>query len=129
MNNKAILNSESVQKSISDWVIDNTKVAQVSEDTLEVATTEIDAYGDTIYCFIKMLDNAYQVSDDGRLLFKLDPGASDEELIQTATELVLGSGFDFDELTNEISITIPKSELASSIMKLAQLQVAISYLG
>ncbi|WEV40602.1 DUF1828 domain-containing protein [Lactobacillus sp. ESL0681] len=129
MNNKTILDSEFVQKSISDWVIDNTKVIQVSEDTLEVATTEIDAYGDTVYCFVKSLTDTYQVSDDGRLLFKLDPGASDEELIQTATELVLSSGFDFDDVTNEISITIPKSELASSIMKLAQLQVAISYLG
>ena len=44
-------------------------------------------------------------------------------------EVALGAGFDFDDDTCEISVTTDKENLAQAIIRLAQLQVAISYLG
>ena len=62
-------------------------------------------------------------------MFKLDPGETDRELYQTGMEVAIGAGFDFDEDTCEISVTTDKENLAQAIIRLAQLQVAISYLG
>lgn len=42
-----------VKNAIGNWVSDHTEIEVMSADTLEVATTEIDAYGDTVYCFIQ----------------------------------------------------------------------------
>lgn len=118
-----------MKKGIGDWISANTHVIQVSEDTFEVATIEIDSYGDTIYCFVTKKDDLYQISDGGRMLFKLDPGETDPELYQTAEEIAIGAGFDFDEKACEISVTTDKDSLIQAIVKLSQLQIAISYLG
>lgn len=118
-----------IKQEISKWVVDHTSVLQVDSDTIEVATTEIDSYGDTVYCFIKEVDDYYEVSDDSHLLFKLDPGATDVELYQEAERIVLGAGFEYDKQSSEIFVAVDKENLAQAIMRLAQLQVAISYLG
>lgn len=118
-----------IRRQVGEWVSRNTAVVQVSEDTFEVATTEIDSYGDTIYCFVKKVGNLYQISDEGHILFKIDPGATDIELYETAENIAIGAGFDFDEAACEISVTTDEENLAQAINKLSQLQVAISYLG
>ncbi len=61
-----------VKNAIGNWVSDHTEIEVMSADTLEVATTEIDAYGDTVYCFIQKIDDTYKIGDDGHILFKLD---------------------------------------------------------
>lgn len=118
-----------LKQEIAAWVAQNTGIVAVSSDTYEVATTEIDAYGDTVYCFVKKDDKWYEISDEGRILFKLDPGETDMELYQTAEQIAIGAGFDFDEKDCSISVTTDQENLAQAIFKLAQLQVAISYLG
>lgn len=123
------LKAEFIQSELGNWVARNAAVIPVSSDTFEVATTEIDSYGDTIYCFVKQVDNLYQISDEGRMLFKLDPGASDQELYETAEAIAIGAGFDYDEKHCEISVTTDQDNLAQAIVKLSQLQLAISYLG
>lgn len=123
-------NKESyIKQEVAKWVAGHTDVLRVSPDTIEVATTEIDSYGDTVYCFVKEVDDYYEVSDDSHLLFKLDPSATDLELYQTAERIVLGAGFEYDEQSSEIFVTVDKENLAQAIIRLAQLQVAISYLG
>lgn len=123
------LKQKDLQVAIAEWKIRNTGIVAVSDDTYEVATTEIDAYGDTIYCFVKEVVNYYEVSDEGRILFKLDPGETDPELYETAENIAIGAGYDFDEKDCSISITTDQANLAQAIEKLAQLQLAISYLG
>ncbi|RVU70663.1 MULTISPECIES: DUF1828 domain-containing protein [Lactobacillus] len=118
-----------IKSDIGNWVTEHTEVVRVSEDSYEVATTQIDAYGDTVYCFVQEVGSLYQVSDDSHILFKLDPGQTDPELYQTAENVALGAGFDFDEKTCTISVTTDEDSLAQAVIRLAQLQVAISYLG
>lgn len=118
-----------IKQGIGSWISEHTEVTAVSADTVEVATTEIDAYGDTIYCFVKKCRNKFQISDEGRILFKLDPGQLDTELYQTAEEIALGVGFDFAEDDCSISVVTTRENLVQAIVKLAQLQLAISYLG
>ncbi|WEV71538.1 DUF1828 domain-containing protein [Lactobacillus sp. ESL0785] len=118
-----------LKKAIGDWVAKETGIVTVSADTLEVATTAIDAYGDTVYCFVQKQGTQYLVTDDSRILFKLDPGVSDTDLYQTAAEMAIGSGYDFDEATCAISMQVDQTDVVQTIVKLAQLQVAISYLG
>lgn len=123
------IKADLIKKKIGEWVTKETKVELVDVNTYEVATTQIDAYGDTVYCFVEKVGQYYQVSDDSHILFKLDPGETDQELYQTGEEVALGAGFEFDEKTGEISVTTDVDNLAQAIMRLAQLQVAISYLG
>lgn len=118
-----------IKNGIGNWISENTQIISISDDTYEIATTEIDSYGDTIYCFVKKMEDLYQIGDEGRILFKLDPGADDVDLYRTAEEIAIGAGFDFDEETCEISVTTDKDNLVQAIIKLSQLQIAISYLG
>ncbi len=121
--------TELIKRDVASWISAHTQVTAVSSDTLEVATTQIDAYGDTIYCFVKKNDDQYQISDEGNMLFKLDPGETDPELYSTAEDIAIGAGFDFDEKSATISVITDQDNLAQAIVKLAQLQLAISYLG
>lgn len=118
-----------IKKEIGNWVSSHTETIPVDKGTIEIATTEIDAYGDTIYCFVEKEKQTYRISDDGHILFKLDPGETDRELYSTAEEIAIGAGFDFDEKTCTISVTTTKDNIAQAVIKLAQLQLAISYLG
>lgn len=122
------MRTEQIKTAIGNWVESHTGVVEVAKNTYEVATTQIDAYGDTVYCFVKKEDNLFQISDEGHMLFKLDPGETDQELYQTAEEIAIGAGFDFDHQSCEISVRTDETNLAQAIVKLAQLQVAISYL-
>ncbi|MDF7672101.1 DUF1828 domain-containing protein [Lactobacillus sp. ESL0701] len=126
---KELANQLQLNQAIGDWVAAHTGVTAVSSDTLEVATTAIDSYGDTVYCFVQQVGERYLVTDDGRMLFKLDPGISDTDLYETTAEIALGAGYDFNEENCEISVQVEQDNLAQAIVKLAQLQVAISYLG
>lgn len=123
------IKKEELKEGIGAWVAAHTQIIKVSQDTLEVMTTEIDSYGDSIFCFVQEKDGSYVVSDDGNLLFKLDPGASDQELYQTAEDIALGAGFEFDKEHSVIYVQTDRDNLAQAILKLAQLQLAISYLG
>lgn len=118
-----------IKKGIGDWVSNNTGVVNVDNDTLEIATTQIDAYGDTVYCFVIDKGDYYEVSDDSHILFKLDPGETDADLYRTGAQVAIGAGFNFDEDSCEIFVEVDKENLAQAIIRLAQLQVAISYLG
>ena len=118
-----------IKNGIGEWVSAHTQVEQVGNNTWSIATTQIDAYGDTVYCFVEKTGDLYKIGDDSHILFKLDPGETDRELYQTEMEVTLGAGFDFDDDTCEISVTTDKENLAQAIIRLAQLQVAISYLG
>lgn len=118
------LNSE-----ISQYVVKQTKIIWVDKHTMQIATMMIDAYGDTVYVWVEKDDDYYRVSDDGRILFKLDPNEEDHELNETAEEIAVGSGYQFDENHFEIYVDVDQKNLAQAVMKLAQLQVAISYLG
>lgn len=118
-----------IKQGIADWISKNTELVAVDKDTIEVATTQIDAYGDTVYCFVIDKGNYYEISDDSHILFKLDPGQTDTDLYRTATQIALGAGFEFDEENCEIFVEVDKENLAQAIIRLAQLQVAISYLG
>lgn len=89
----------------------------------------IDSYGDTVYVWVKEDEDHCRVSDGGRILFKLDPNQEDMELYETAADITLGSGYQFDEDHCEIYVDVDRKNVAQAAMKLAQLQVAISYLG
>mgnify|MGYP001229225281 CR=1 FL=1 len=118
-----------LKKLIGEWVADHTEVVVTDDGEYEVATTEVDAYGDTIYVWVKPDGAGYRVGDDGRLLFKLDPGAEDAELMTTAEEIALGSGYEYNHETGEIFVMVTEKQLAGAIMRLALLQTAISYVG
>ena len=96
---------------------------------MQIATMMIDSYGDTVYVWVKEDEDHCRVSDGGRILFKLDPNQEDMELYETAADIALGSGYQFDEDHCEIYVDVDRKNVAQAAMKLAQLQVAISYLG
>ena len=83
----------------------------------------------SVYVWVEEADDHCRVSDGGRILFKLDPNEEDKELYETAEDIALGSGYEFDEKHCEIFVDVDRKNVAQAAMKLAQLQVAISYLG
>lgn len=118
-----------INHEIGSYVAKVTKTIWVDDRTLQIATMMIDSYGDTVYVWVEEADDHYRVSDGGRILFKLDPNEEDKELYETAEDIALGSGYEFDEKHCEIFVDVDRKNVAQAAMKLAQLQVAISYLG
>lgn len=123
------MDKEQLSTDIGNYVASQTKIVRVADHTLQIATMMIDSYGDTVYVWVEDDGDSCRVSDDGRILFKLDPGQEDEELYETAEDIALGSGYQFDEEHCEIYVDVDKKNVAQAAMKLAQLQVAISYLN
>lgn len=123
------MDKEQLRTDIGNYVASQTNIVRVDKRTLQIATMMIDSYGDTVYVWVEEGEDHYRVSDDGRILFKLDPGQEDKELYDTAEDIALGSGYQFDEEHCEIYVDIDKKNVAQAAMKLAQLQVAISYLN
>lgn len=121
--------TKALDREISDYVAENTKVIWVDNHTMQIATMMIDSYGDTVYVWVEKAEDHCRVSDGGRILFKLDPNSEDEELNETAKEIAIGSGYQFDDDHFEIYVDVDRKNVAQAAMKLAQLQVAISYLG
>lgn len=120
---------ELLGQAIGNYVAKSTKTIWVDKKTMQIATMMIDAYGDTVYVWVEEDGDHCRVSDGGRILFKLDPNEEDHELNETAEEIAVGSGYEFDEYHFEIYVDVDQQNLAQAVMKLAQLQVAISYLG
>ncbi len=121
--------TKAFSREIGDYVAENTKVIWVDNHTMQIATMMIDSYGDTVYVWVEEAEDHCRVSDGGRILFKLDPNSEDKELNETAKEIAIGSGYQFDDDHFEIYVDVDRKNVAQAAMKLAQLQVAISYLG
>lgn len=112
------------------WVNNNTHVLLMDQNTLEVETIYRDSFNESVYCFVeRTAEEKFIVSDDGRTLFKLDPSASDADLITTISDISLASEFDFNLQNGVISTKANKENLIDTIMRIAQLQVNISYLN
>ena len=112
------------------WVNNHTHVLLMDQNTLEVETIYRDSFNELVYCFVEITaKEKFIVSDDGRSLFKLDPSASDVDLIATIGDIALASEFDFNLQNGVISAKADRQNLIDTIMRLAQLQVNISYLN
>ena len=112
------------------WVNNHTHVLLMDQNTLEVETIYRDSFNESVYCFVEITaKEKFIVSDDGRSLFKLDPSASDVDLIATIGDISLASEFDFNLQNGVISAKADRQNLIDTIMRLAQLQVNISYIN
>lgn len=112
------------------WVNNHTHVLLLDQNTLEVETIYRDSFNELVYCFVEITaKEKFIVSDDGRSLFKLDPSASDVDLIATIGDIAIASEFNFNLQNGVISAKADRENLIDTIMRLAQLQVNISYLN
>ena len=119
-----------LQKEIAEWVATNTHILNFGPDTLEIETIFKDSFGESVYCFVEKIEfDKYNVTDDGRILFKLDPSASDEDLIAACADLVTASGFSFNVENGVISCESDEQTLAEKVMQLGYLEVKVSYLN
>ena len=110
------------------WLTETVKFYRIGPSTIEVETPLIDAFGQKVYCFVIKDDEGYRVTDDSWMMYKLDPLQEDDDFQEAAQDIVLGSGFDFDNETNEIFQDVTCGELAMMINNLAQLEVALSFI-
>ncbi|RMC48714.1 DUF1828 domain-containing protein [Lactobacillus sp. ESL0228] len=125
---KIFLGYDNLKTKLVDWLAANTQVIQFDDETIEIMTPVKDALKDDIYCFVTKKTKGYQVSDDGRCLFKLDPSASDSELFEEAAEVVANAKFKINIDSWIISTLTDEKNLMETIMRLAYIQAAISYL-
>ncbi|AWM75232.1 DUF1828 domain-containing protein [Lactobacillus kullabergensis] len=122
--------SINLQKELAEWVATNTHILNFDPDTFEIETIFKDSFGESVYCFVEKIEfDKYKVTDDGRTLFKLDPSASDEDLIAASEDLITASGFSFNVENGVISCECNEQTLAENIMQLGQLEVNVSYLN
>lgn len=122
--------SQLLSKMLAKWMNDSTHVLKIDQDTFEIETIFKDSFAEAVLCFVeKTRKNTFKVTDDGRILFKIDPSASDLDLIDAIQSISLGAGFDFNLKNGVISIEVAREKLVKAIMSLAQLQVNISYLN
>lgn len=129
MNQNFAKASQQLKKAIGSWVQDQTQICQIADNAWEVVTFVQDAMGEAIYCFVEQKDDYFRVGDDGRTLFKIDPSASDKNLLTSAEELILAGGFEYDASTGEIWAQADEKDLVAIIMQLIQLAAAISCLS
>ncbi|MCX8722728.1 DUF1828 domain-containing protein [Lactobacillus sp. B4005] len=129
MNQNFANESQQLKKAIGSWVQDQTQICQIADNAWEIVTFVQDAMGESIYCFVEQKDDYFRVGDDGRTLFKIDPSASDQNLLDSAEELILADGFEYDANTGEIWAQADEESLVAVIMELVQLAAAISYLS
>ena len=119
-----------LRKELAEWVATNTHILNFGPDTFEIETIFKDSFGESVYCFVEKIEfDKYNVTDDGRILFKLDPSASDEDLIATSEDFVTASGFSFNVENGVISCESDEQTLAEKVMQLGQLQANVSYLN
>lgn len=122
--------SLTLQKDITKWITQHTKVLEFGPDTLEIETILKDSFGETVYCFVEKNQNgSFDINDDGRALFKLDPSASDAELIDAVADFVFNAGFSFNAENGVISCESDPQDLVKNIIQLAQIEVNVSYLN
>lgn len=119
---------EKLKNRLSEWFLENTKIIAVSDDTVEIVTAEKDSFGEVVYCYVQKLGETYRVSDDGRLLFKLDPSVSDDDLLNLAGDIAAKAGIQLDEKHCELWVLSDLNELCDKVRLLAQIQAVISYL-
>ena len=103
-----------INHEIGSYVAKVTKTIWVDDRTLQIATMMIDSYGDTVYVWVEEADDHCRVSDGGRILFKLDPNEEDKELYETAEDIALGSGYEFDEKHCEIFVDVDRKNVAQA---------------
>lgn len=121
--------SEELKKNGLNWFAKSVKYIDAG-DAIEVVTPLVSAFGDNIYCWVEQVDGIWRVSDDGNLLFKLDPGQYNGQLYADVADIAVGAGFEFDEETCEIFCELQEvEELPQAISDLAQLQVSLTYLA
>ena len=119
---------DEIKKKSINWVANNLNFIEAG-NAIEVATPLIGAYGDKIYCWIEKVDGYWRISDDGYLLFKLDPAQEDLDFYADAADVVIGSGFEFDEESGEIFCEVEdEEEIPQALSDLSQLQIALTYL-
>ncbi|QNQ82391.1 DUF1828 domain-containing protein [Lactobacillus sp. PV037] len=112
-----------------DWFNKRVKLVEAG-DAIEVTTPLIGSYGDNLYAWVEQIEDYYRISDDGQLMFKLDPLQENYDLLEEAEDIVVGSGFDFDEQHGVIFIEVEDLvNVPDAISDLLQLQIALSYLG
>ena len=117
-----------LKKKSMKWLEDNLNFVEAG-DAIEVATPLIGAYGDMIYCWIEKIDGYWRISDDGYLLFKLDPNQEDLDFYADAADVAVGAGFEFDDESCEIFCEVEdEDEIPQALNDLAQLQIALTYL-
>ena len=121
--------TKALDREIGGYGAENTKVIWVDNHTMQIATMMIDSYGDTVYVWVEEAEAHCRVSDGGRILFKLDPNSEDKELNESVKGIAIGSGYQFADDHFELYVDVDRKNVAQAAMKLAQLQVAISYLG
>ena len=122
--------SLTLQKDITKWITQHTKVLEFGPDTLEIETILKDSFNETVYCFVEKNQNgSFNVNDDGRALFKLDPSSSDAELIYAAADYVFNELFSINDENGVISCESNTENLVKNIMQLAQIEVNVSYLN
>lgn len=99
-------------------------------DAIEISTPLVGSYGDNLYAWVEKVDGYWRISDDGQLMFKLDPMQENWDFLEEAEEIVIGSGFEFDEDHGVIFGEVEDlSDVPEVVSDLLQLQIALSYLG
>lgn len=120
---------EELREVSRDWL--NKKVQFVDwGDAVEVATPLIGSYGDNLYAWIEKVNDYWRISDDGSMSFKIDPLQENWELLEQVEDIVIGSGFDYDEQHGVIFGEVEDlADVPETVADLLQLQIALSYLG
>lgn len=129
MGKRKMMEVEKLKSVSRDWL--NKKVQFVDwGDAVEVATPLIGSYGDNLYAWVEKVDGYWRISDDGSMSFKIDPLQENWELLEQVEDIVIGSGFDYDEEHGVIFGEVEDlADVPETVSDLLQLQIALSYLG
>jgi len=100
------LNSKKIIEDYVNWLKDNLKFRDISDDLVKIQTPFVDSHNDYIVIYIKKKENEYILSDDGRTLFDLESSgvALTEKRIKQLNEFVNAQGVNYDEKSGNIFV-------------------------
>ena len=100
------LNSKKIIDRYINWLKDNLKFKDISDDLVKIQTPFVDSHNDYIVIYIKKNKEEYILTDDGRTLFDLQ--SSGVSLTQNREkqlkEFVVAQGVNYDEKTENIFV-------------------------
>lgn len=100
------LSSKKIIEKYVNWLKDNLKFKDISEDLVKVQTPFVDSHNDYIVIYIKKRKEEYILTDDGRTLFDLQSAGvslTDNRLKQLQ-EFVNAQGVNYDKESEHIFV-------------------------
>ena len=128
------IDSKEISERYIDWLRDNLKIKNLSEDLVKVQTPFVDSQNDYIVIYVKKENNLYYLTDEGQTFYDLEISGVvfTEKRLKQLKEFVNAQGVQFNERSEEIftktgwgSLPQHKNDLLQAIINVSDIFITV----